>query len=116
MSNNAQIGESTRSQELPTSVVRAARGAGARWAEQQRELLAREGRLPEGGWPGTLSEARAIAASLSLTRTSPLSAEELTLAAREAYNQAKGAWNLWASELARLERARVTSQKRRKKG
>jgi len=38
-----------------------AKEAGARWARRCREGLQLQGRVASGGWPGTLSEARAIA-------------------------------------------------------
>lgn len=88
------------------SIVRAAKDAGARWAERQREALERDGRLPEGGWPGTLSEAKAIAASLRASGARQLTAEEVAWAARETYACAKLAWREWASELDRASRRR----------
>lgn len=39
----------------------AAREAGASWARRCREGLLQQGRAASGGWPGTLTEARAIA-------------------------------------------------------
>lgn len=38
-----------------------AKDAGASWARRCREALLQQGRAASGGWPGTLSEARAIA-------------------------------------------------------
>jgi hypothetical protein len=68
-----------------------------RWLEAWREDLNREGRPFEGGWPGTLPEARArVAASLGRAlarrRMATLTAEELRWAARATYEEARRAW------------------------
>jgi hypothetical protein len=75
----------------------AARDAGDRWAEACRASLAKEGRLVEGGWPGTLSEARVRVAAhvghaLVEHAMSALTYDELGRAARLTYERARSAW------------------------
>ena len=86
--------------------MESAKAAGQRWAEREREALKREGRLPEGGWPGTLTEAKAIAVSLRAGRgvARELTADELASFTHETYAQAKRAWREWANELYRAAR------------
>lgn len=63
--------------------------SGARWAASWREALRREGRPISGGWPGTLSEARARVSALS---PQALSWEERERMARLAYAAARREW------------------------
>jgi hypothetical protein len=75
----------------------AARDAGDRWAAACRDELAKEGRLVEGGWPGTLSEARVRVAShvghaLVELAMPALTYDELGRAARLTYERARSAW------------------------
>jgi hypothetical protein len=70
---------------------------GQRWFASTRDDLLRDGRHIEGGWPGTMPEARAlVAASLPtalVRRRMPTATnEELALAVRAAYDEAKRAW------------------------
>jgi hypothetical protein len=91
-----------------------AKAAGQRWAEREREALEREGRLPEGGWPGTLTEAKAIAVSLRARSgaAQALTADELVSFTHETYAQAKRAWRDWANELHRASRRAGSSPDR----
>ncbi len=59
---------------------------GRRWAESVRESLADEGRPACGGWPGTVSEARA---RVHGEATSPSEHERL---ARLLYDAARAFW------------------------
>lgn len=45
------------------AIEEAARTAAAEWAARFRASLLHERRVPAGGWPGTLTEARAVAAT-----------------------------------------------------
>jgi hypothetical protein len=70
---------------------------GQRWFATWREDLLRDGRHIEGGWPGTIPEARAlIAAPLAVAFTQrrmvAVTNEELTWAARATYDEARRAW------------------------
>jgi hypothetical protein len=76
-------------------------GAGTQWAECCRAELKKQGRAIAGGWPGTLSEARARVTFAWLTghrRHRPaITHDELSWLARTAYEQAKRDWLASAS-------------------
>lgn len=74
------------------ALERGALRAGDAWAERVRERLASEGRAAQGGWPGTLSEARGLAATFSATLDRPLTFEEGAWVARAIYARSKQAW------------------------
>lgn len=71
--------------------------ASAAWVAAWRDALARDGRPMEGGWPGTMGEARAwvqthVAPAL-VRRGLPFpTAEGAALAARDLYAVARTAW------------------------
>ncbi|HEU4405819.1 MAG TPA: hypothetical protein VFS43_11185 [Polyangiaceae bacterium] len=65
---------------------------GDRWVERTRERLTLEGRAVEGGWPGTLSEARGLVAGFSAAFKPALSFEESDWVARTIYTHAKRLW------------------------
>jgi hypothetical protein len=75
----------------------AARDAGDRWAADCRAELAREGREVEGGWPGTIREARMrVAAHVGQALVDrsmvAMSYDELGRAARVTYDKARRSW------------------------
>jgi len=87
----------TVAERRKTIVSKEALDVGQRWVEALREELKKEGRAVEGGWPGTLSEARArvdgaLSRVLAKHRLAVLSSEELSLAARAAYDHARRTW------------------------
>jgi len=63
--------------------------AGKAWAGAVRQELEDEGRTVAGGWPGTMTEARARASQLG---AAGLSAAERTRLARILYAAAKDTW------------------------
>lgn len=70
---------------------------GARWARGWCEEMQQTGRAVEGGWPGTLPEARMRVAEYfrvecARQHWSELDPAELVLATRWAYEQAKRDW------------------------
>lgn len=70
---------------------------GQLWYASTRDGLLRDGRQIEGGWPGTIPEARALVAAslppaLVRRRMSTATNEELVVAVRAAYDEAKRAW------------------------
>ncbi|HMJ11946.1 MAG TPA: hypothetical protein VK524_11060, partial [Polyangiaceae bacterium] len=70
---------------------------GASWARGWCEEMSKTGRAVEGGWPGTLPEARTRVAEYfrvecARRRISELSPDELATATRSAYDQAKREW------------------------
>jgi hypothetical protein len=72
-------------------------GVGRQWFHDRCADLGRQRRRIEGGWPGTLTEARALvrpALTLALSRTPmPLAtAGEVTMATRTTYDEARRAW------------------------
>lgn len=75
----------------------AAREAAQKWANAYREELARDGRPVEGGWPGTMPEARARGAAcagrhLVERAMSVLTYAELGRVARITYDEARRCW------------------------
>lgn len=72
-------------------------GVGQRWFQERCENLGREHRRIEGGWPGTVTEARAL---VGVALTSALggavmalaTSGELSRAARTTYAEARRAW------------------------
>jgi hypothetical protein len=70
---------------------------GAYWAKVWCEEMQREGRAIDGGWPGTLPEARARVRAVldpELTRRKMplLTLDELVAATRAAYEEARREW------------------------
>lgn len=78
-------------------VVQAAVSAGDVWAKWWRAELERQGRQVAGGWPGTLSEARARVIEAVLPEVRKLGMREMTfeereLAAKTLYATARRRW------------------------
>lgn len=76
---------------------RAALDAARAWTQAYRAELMGEGRLAEGGWPGTVREARARAATegarvLHEQSLTSLTHDELDRLARITYEEARRAW------------------------
>lgn len=74
---------------------------GASWALDACQAAALSGRKLEGGWPGTVPEARIrvsqeLARELAEQGMSPLSHDELVTATSIAYERAKRDWQLAA--------------------
>jgi hypothetical protein len=70
---------------------------GTAWAISSCEELRQSGRSVEGGWPGTVKEARGrvqreLTRLLAARGLEPLRPEELVAATSAAYEQAKRAW------------------------
>jgi len=83
--------------ERASLLEEAAIDAGNRWAAARRDELVREGRPVEGGWPGTLPEARVRVAAhagraLTARAMSALTYDELGHAARVTYGEARRSW------------------------
>jgi hypothetical protein len=69
----------------------------AAWVASWRETLRRDGRAMEGGWPGTLGEARTLVLKqlvpeLAKRGLSAPDSEALARASRETYAAARRAW------------------------
>jgi len=84
-------------EERRALVLEVALEVGQRWAESCRDELRREGRCVEGGWPGTMSEARGkvdeqVHRALGARRWPVLTNDELTQATRTAYERARRVW------------------------
>jgi hypothetical protein len=80
-----------------TLLSRAPLEIGALWAEVSQLEILRQGRPVEGGWPGTLSEARArilayLDRELTLRKMPLLNIEELLAATHATYAQARRDW------------------------
>jgi hypothetical protein len=74
-----------------------ARDTASAWMKQLKENLALEGRAVEGGWPGTINEARgrcaALAARVLAANAMPaLARDELGSLTRIAYDEARRRW------------------------
>lgn len=86
---------------------------GARWAIECCRNMALEGRRVEGGWPGTVPEARMrvhreLALELSSVGLSPPSEGELVAATGAAYERARQEWQR-LGRAHHIERAREKS-------
>jgi len=79
------------------AIDEAARHAGDAWAAARRDELAGAGRAIADGWPGTISEARAVVLE-ALGRSRALSHEQRDRAARIAFRTAREAWLLMLRE------------------
>jgi len=88
---------------------------GASWARVLLDLTRDQGRAVDGGWPGTLPEARALV-SLHLNRElgqhamASLSPSELNTAVSIAYERAKRDWLAVAQSTRVAERRARTSR------
>jgi hypothetical protein len=92
-----------------TLLERAAFDAARAWTRALRAQLAREGRRVEGGWPGTIREARtrgaAEAAKVLTGRSmSGLSHEELERVARITNDESRRSWRALSSAADRAAR------------
>ena len=76
--------------KLTKEVEAGSTAAGARWAASWRDDLRKQGRPASGGWPGTLSEARAQVAAIFVRDA--LTLQERELAARAVYAAARRDW------------------------
>jgi hypothetical protein len=79
-------------------LLRGSTEVGAEWARLTCEALTAQGRSVAGGWPGTVVEARARVAhhldrQLAANGKSPLTGDELDVAANRTYERAKGDWS-----------------------
>ena len=98
----ARRSPTTSAEARRLAVLEKAHGLGEVWAEATRADLRHEQRILAGGWPGTLSEARARAfahfsSAASVGDLGALDAPELELAAREVYARARQVWLAGAS-------------------
>ena len=65
----------------------------SKWVNLLVETLENEGRLIEGGWPGTISEARRrVVGCLALHPRDPVAGEELAVLVDLLYSEAKRLW------------------------
>lgn len=77
---------------------RAAESAGEGWAMERIAELRADHRRIQGGWPGTLREARALLhtslpPSLAAEACSPPTRDEIEQAVRQAYATARDTWH-----------------------
>jgi hypothetical protein len=77
------------------ALERAADDAGTSWAMGWADALLLEGRAVAGGWPGTMSEARARVVNCTrvMQKGVSLSESSLDVLSRRAYLTAKAAWH-----------------------
>jgi hypothetical protein len=80
------------------------------WAGACRIELKREGRKVEGGWPGTMAEARTrvgaeVTKILRARSLPPLSYDELGRLVRLAYDEARRSWSSFAERRPRQARS-----------
>ncbi len=79
-------------------LAREALALGVRWAQVTVQQMRLEGRTVDGGWPGTVPEARAqvrqiLDSMLAKRGMRSLSNGELVTAARATYEQARREWH-----------------------
>jgi hypothetical protein len=96
------VKRSTSAEARRLAVLEKAHDLGEVWALAIRAEIRDEQRLLAGGWPGTLSEARARAfahfsSAASVTDLGTLDAPELEVASREVYARARQVWLAGAS-------------------
>lgn len=77
-----------RRAQLKAAAVR----LGQLWADACCEDLGRDGRAVEGGWPGTLGEARARVTAHARSMPCLLTEEELSWVTRATYDEARRVW------------------------
>lgn len=86
--------------EAPSDSITAARALGAQWAHDVQRSLRSEKRRADGGWPGTMREARSRAAWLLAASRSQGAAmarpEETTEIAKTVYASARSTWRAYA--------------------
>jgi hypothetical protein len=80
-----------------TFLEREPSSVGVEWATALCETTTKEGRAVEGGWPGTLPEARSLVTSrlndnLAARHRRPLTESELGEATNAAYARARQVW------------------------
>jgi hypothetical protein len=115
--NPSTVDDETSARNLPDlpesrgALLRAASEAiGARWVLDYSARVQQSGRRIEGGWPGTLPEARgrvlaSLPQELSNRGAAPLTAQELVVASATASAEAKRRWRVAAKRPSpRLER------------
>ncbi len=76
---------------------RTAVSVGETWARRVLAELCSEGRSAQGGWPGTISQARSrvsvvVTSELARARFRPAAADEVDKTTRAAYAHARGVW------------------------
>lgn len=68
------------------------------WVDLMVKTLESEGRIIEGGWPGTVSEARSrVVNCLAMTPDGPVAGEEMTVRTDTLYREAKRLWQFQRS-------------------
>jgi hypothetical protein len=77
---------------IATGLEQGAIATGERWADRCREALRQQGRRASGGWPGTVTEARALVSAHFAAELGPLTYDELQSAAKLSYTRAKRQW------------------------
>jgi hypothetical protein len=87
---------------------------GARWVLDYSASVQQSGRRIEGGWPGTLPEARgrvlaSLPQELSERGAAPLSPQELVVASAMASAEAKRQWRVAAKRQSSRSRDTVSS-------
>jgi hypothetical protein len=100
---NLEMGPQTRETVLREQSDRLGRA----WAQAWIQRLLAEGRAVQGGWPGTLQEARAQVSTqcnqeLTMRGLSPLSHAELIATTNASYARAKHDWLLSARDGSRV--------------
>jgi hypothetical protein len=88
---------SARAEVRRAFIEQSASALGLSWAEGWREDLRREGRLPCGGWPGTLREARGrveqtLTPEMRRLKMAAITEPERELAIKTAYASARSDW------------------------
>ncbi|HVY30934.1 MAG TPA: hypothetical protein VHB79_30450 [Polyangiaceae bacterium] len=87
----------------------ASEAIGVRWVLDYSATVERSGRRIEGGWPGTLPEARgrvlaSLPQQLSARGAEPLTPQEIVVASTIASAEAKRRWQIAAKRLQRTPR------------
>jgi hypothetical protein len=92
-----EVAGGLRDEERRTLLDQSAVALGEAWARRSREILSAEGRRAIGGWPGTMSEARArtrdhLATEPVRRQLGRVGDQEIEQAARVTYARAREVW------------------------
>ena len=97
VSERGENSSGLRDEERRSLLDRSAVALGEAWAQRSREILSAEGRRPIGGWPGTMSEARArarvhLGSETVRQQLGRVVDQEIEQAARATYARAREVW------------------------
>jgi hypothetical protein len=96
---DAEASETILAEQRGNALREASEAIGVRWVLDYSASVEESGRRIEGGWPGTLPEARgrvlaSLPQQLSQSGAAPMSAQEIIVASATASAEAKRRWRI----------------------